>query len=108
MLERRVVFGFALSYRTPAEQVARIPGDLKRIVEQQPRVRFDRAHFQEFSSLGLKFEVVYYVLDPDFNLYMDIQQAMNLAILENFRDRGIAFSFPDHLAELVPGHEESR
>jgi small-conductance mechanosensitive channel len=108
MLERRVVFGFALSYRTPAEQVARIPGDLKRIVEQQPRVRFDRAHFQEFSSLGLKFEVVYYVLDPDFNLYMDIQQAMNLAILENFRDRGIAFCFPDHLAELVPGHEESR
>ncbi len=48
------------------------------------------------------------MLDPDFNLYMDIQQAMNLAILEHFRDRDIAFSFPDHLAELVPGHEESR
>jgi small-conductance mechanosensitive channel len=105
MLERRVVFGFALSYRTPAERLARIPADLKRIIEQQPKVRFDRAHFQEFSSLGLKFEVVYYVLDPDYNLYMDVQQAINLAILLNFRDDGIAFSFPEYLAERVPGRE---
>jgi small-conductance mechanosensitive channel len=94
MLERRVLFEFAIGYRTPAGLVGLIPGMLKGIIEQQPKVRFDRAHFKAFSESGLKFEVVYYVLDPDYNIYMDLQQAINLGILETFRTEGISFSFP--------------
>jgi small-conductance mechanosensitive channel len=57
-------------------------------------VRFDRAHFKEFSDSGLKFEAVYHVLDPDYNLYMDRQQAINLGILDAFREENISFSVP--------------
>jgi small-conductance mechanosensitive channel len=94
MLERRVIFWFAIGHSTAVEQVAAVPGQLKRIIEERPQVRFDRAHFQEFNESGLKFEVVYYVLDPDYNLYMDIQQAINLGMLRAFRAEGISFSFP--------------
>jgi small-conductance mechanosensitive channel len=97
MLERRVVFGFAVAYATPPARVAAIPGLVRRLVEAQPKTRFDRAHFFEFSETGLKFEVVYYVLDPDYNLHMDIQQAVNLGLLEAFRRDGVAFSFPTRI-----------
>ena len=108
MAERRVVLGFTVSYRTAPEQVLLIPGELRRIIEGQARVRFDRAHLQALGSLGLVFEVVYYVLDPDFNLHMDIQQAIHLAILAHFRQEGIAFACPTVLAMRVPELVETR
>ncbi len=94
MFERRIVFSIGVVYETPVEQVAAIPGMLREIVEAQDRVRFDRAHFQSYGDFALNYEVVYYVLDSDFNLYMDIQQAINLAIFRRFADEGIAFAYP--------------
>jgi len=52
---------------------------LREAVEANARTRFDRAHFKEFGDSALVFEVVYFVLDPDFNTYMDIQQAIKTA-----------------------------
>jgi len=43
---------------------------------------------------ALVFEVVYYVLSPDYNVYMDIQQEINLELLREFRKEGIDFAFP--------------
>ena len=40
------------------------------------------------------FETVYYVLSPDYNTYMDIQQAINLQIFEKFGETGIEFAYP--------------
>ncbi|HEX6599670.1 MAG TPA: mechanosensitive ion channel family protein [Gemmatimonadaceae bacterium] len=94
MQERRVTFGFGVTYDTPRSTVARIPGMVRRAVEQQGDVRFDRAHFQGFGESALKFEVVYYVLSPDYNRYMDIQQAINLEIMEQFEGEEIEFAFP--------------
>jgi small-conductance mechanosensitive channel len=42
----------------------------------------------------LVFEVVYFVLSPDYNLYMDIQQNVNLAIYEQFAAEEIEFAYP--------------
>jgi len=47
-----------------------------------------------FGESSYDFEVVYYVLDPDFALYMDIQQAVNLKIVRAFAERGIEFAYP--------------
>ncbi len=56
-------------------------------------MRFDRAHFKEYGDSSLNFEVVYYVLSPDYTVYMDIQQAINLAIFRKSQDQGIGFAF---------------
>jgi small-conductance mechanosensitive channel len=59
----------------------------------QPRVRFDRAHFKGYGDSALLLEVVYYVLDRDYNVYMDVQQALNLEIARRFRAEGIEFAY---------------
>ncbi|HET8654147.1 MAG TPA: mechanosensitive ion channel family protein [Longimicrobiaceae bacterium] len=94
MEERRIVFSFGIDFRTSRDDVARIPETVREIIQALPDTRFDRAHFKSFGASSLDFEVVYYVLKPDFNLYMDRQQAINLAMLDRFTERGIEFAFP--------------
>jgi small-conductance mechanosensitive channel len=67
---------------------------IREIVQAQPGVRFDRAHFQSFGDSALLFEVVYVVLNPDYMTYMDIQQAINLGIARTFTHEGIEFAYP--------------
>lgn len=100
MLERRILFSVGVTYQTPAERVRKIPQWLRQAVEAQPQARFDRAHFKEYGHSALVFEVVYYVLDRDYNVYMDVQQAVNLAILERFAREGIEFAYPTHTLHI--------
>ncbi|MFN3484834.1 MAG: mechanosensitive ion channel family protein [Planctomycetota bacterium] len=94
MYERRVVFTIGVTYETPYEKLTAIPGMLRSIVEAQPNVRFDRAHFQRYGEYALVFEVVYFVQRPEYNVYMDVQQAINLEIYRRFAAEGIEFAYP--------------
>jgi small-conductance mechanosensitive channel len=94
MQERRVQFSFNLDYETPHELVQKVPGMVKAIIEsQQAGIRFDRAHFKGYGENALQFEVVYMLPTPDFNAYMDVQQAINLAMLKQFRELGVDFGY---------------
>lgn len=92
MYERRVEFPINVSYDTPLDKVTLIPALLREIVEAQQHVRFDRAHLKTHGDVSLTFEVVYFVLSSDFNLYMDIQQAINVAIFRRFAEEHIEFA----------------
>ena len=94
MFERRVVFSVGVTYQTPPDKLRRMPDIIREAVERQDNVRFDRAHFQKYGDFALVFETVYYVLSPDFNMYMDVQQEINLLIYERFVDEGIEFAYP--------------
>lgn len=94
MEKRRIVFSFRVTYQTPNELLKRIPAMVKRAVEAQTLTELDRAHFLRFGDSSLDFEVVYYVLDPDYNKYMDRQQAINLSMKEQFEAAGIEFAYP--------------
>ncbi len=106
MYERRVVFSVGIEYDTPAEKVEMVPTVLREAVEVQDQIRFDRAHFKEFGASSLDFETVYYVLSPDYALYMDIQQAINLQIYRRFAEEGLSFAFPTQTihVETLPEH----
>jgi len=92
MMERRVVFTLRVPFGTPVAKMAVIPALLREIVTGQAGVRLDRAHFREIGEAALCFEVVYFVLDPDYNHYMDVQQAINFEILGRFDTGGIGFA----------------
>ena len=94
MFERRVVSSFGVTYQTPAAKLRRIPEIIREIVQGQAKVRFDRAHFQKLGDSALSFEFVYYVLTPDYNHYMDVQQNINLALLEQLAAEGVEFAYP--------------
>lgn len=101
MFERRVVFGFGVTYGTPPADLARIPELLRDIVARQHLARFDRAHLATFGASALEFEVVYYVRDPDYNRYMDTQQAINLELIEALQAAGVEFAFPTQTIHLA-------
>jgi small-conductance mechanosensitive channel len=107
MAERRVVFTLGVTYQTPPDKLKAIPDIIRDIVNSQQPVRFDRAHFQGYGDFALRFEIVYYVLDPDYNRYMDIQQAINLTIFETFQDRGIDFAYPTRTIHIAPARDEA-
>jgi small-conductance mechanosensitive channel len=94
MQERRVLFTIGVTYQTPYETIQTIGATLRQIIEAQSHARFDRAHFKEYGDSALIFEVVYYVTTPDYNLYMDVQQQINLEIYRRFQDAGIEFAYP--------------
>jgi len=94
MFERRVVFSVGVTYQTPREKLESIPVTIRKIVESQEKTRFDRSHFKAYGDFSLVFETVYYVLAPDYNVYMNIQQAINFGIHEAFEREGIEFAYP--------------
>lgn len=94
MQERRIVFKFSVPYGTRAEDAEAIPQAVRRIIEAEPQARFDRAHLQAFGDNGLTYEVVYIVLDPGYNLYMDLQQKINLALMRELQALGVPFAVP--------------
>ena len=69
-----MVFSFGVLYTTPVAVLEQIPSLVKEIIQGIDQTRFDRADFVAFGDSALNFEVVYHVLDPDYNLSMDIQQ----------------------------------
>ena len=107
MEERRAVFAIGVIYQTTEVQLRLIPQIVRETIEMQPHARFDRAHFKAYGESSLDFEVVYYLADPDFNLYMDIQQSINLTLFSRFAQEKIEFAYPSRTVYLVnpPGQE---
>jgi small-conductance mechanosensitive channel len=94
MQERRVVFTIGVTYDTSRELLGAIPAMLKDAVTAQDQTRFDRSHLKAYSSSSIDFETVFQVLSSDYNLYMDIQQAIYLDIHDRFAEAGVSFAFP--------------
>jgi small-conductance mechanosensitive channel len=110
MERRRIVFKLNVVYQTTAKQLEEIPKIVRSIIEEQPDIAFDRGHFQGYGNSSLDFEFVYFVLSPDYNKYMDIQQAINLKVYEEFEKQGIEFAYPTQTLFLnkETGNEENK
>jgi small-conductance mechanosensitive channel len=89
LTERRVEFTIGVSYAMPAAKLGLVPTIMREAIEDQPQTRFDRAHFKQYGENALIFEAAFYFRDPDYNRYMDIQQAINLAIYGRLQQEGI-------------------
>jgi small-conductance mechanosensitive channel len=94
MQERRVAFNLDVTFDTPADVLARLPRMVEEIIKAQEAVRFERSHVSSFGESAIRIETVYFVLDPDYTKYMDIQQAINLEILRRFSSENVRFAFP--------------
>jgi small-conductance mechanosensitive channel len=100
MEHRRAAFNLDLAFDTPPDKVASVPRMVQQVVEAQPLTRFDRSHLLSVEQSGLRVETVYVVLDPDYNKYADIQQAINLEILRRFQREQIQFGFATRTVNL--------
>lgn len=94
MEQRRILFNLGVTYQTTPQQLRIIPDLIKTTIEAQEGVTFDRAHFASYGDSSLNFEVVYFVMSGDYNVFMDINQQINLSIFEVFAEKGIEFAYP--------------
>lgn len=92
--KRRLLLAFGVLYQTPAEVLERIPEMIEEVFGGIERARLERAHFKSFGDSSLDFEVVYWVPSPEYKDAMDIQQAVNLALVRRFAQEGIEFAYP--------------
>ncbi len=93
MQQRRIQFKIGLAYETTSRQLEKIPQMIQKIIESIPETRFDRAHFQGYGDFSLNIEVVYFVLNADYNRYMDIQQRINLEIKKMMEEEKVIFAY---------------
>ena len=94
MRERRIVFTVGVVCQTPVEKVMAISPMIKRVINAHQNARFDRAHFKSFGDFALIYEVVFYVLRPDYNTYMDVQQSIDFRLMEELQKAEIEFAYP--------------
>jgi small-conductance mechanosensitive channel len=94
MTNRRVVFTLRANPGTAPGLAAKVPAALRAIVENKDKVRFDRAHLKTLAQDYIEFEVVYYMLDANYLLFMDTQQAVILESMQMFADLGVSTTTP--------------
>jgi len=101
MDKRRVVFNVGVTYDTPVSKIKKVPGMIKKIFDKMELATLDRVHFNKFNDSNLNFEIVYYVDSSEYNIYMDKNQDIHLAIKELFDKEKIEFAFPTSTVHLV-------
>jgi small-conductance mechanosensitive channel len=104
--DRRAVFVLGVSYDTPYEKLELIPRIVREAIEAQESTRFDRSHFKEYGPSSLVYENVFFFTSPNFNAYMDAQQAINLQIFRRFGEEGIKFAIPTTNVVMRPSSDE--
>lgn len=92
--ERRVVFGFSVALTAKPEQIEDVVATVRGFIEAEARTRLDRGHFLAIQEYGYALEFVYYVLDPGYGVYADIQQRINLQIMRKLAALGLELAVP--------------
>lgn len=93
------VANITITYDTPPAKVERAVQIIKEILSQTEEVSRDpelvpRVVFNEFKDCALNILVVYWVKPPDYGLFLEVSQRVNMAILRQFNAEGIEFAFP--------------
>ena len=83
-----------MRYDTPEQKLKSLPDLYKQIINKQQHAKFDRCHLVAFGDFSLAYEVLYFIDNSDYKVYLDIQQNIYLEIMNAFAEQGIDFAFP--------------
>jgi len=103
MEKRREAVTLGVTYETTKEKLEKIPELVKKVVDGVDIATFDRCHFSTYGDFSLNFDIVYYIDEPDYGLYMNVKQKVNLGIFEAFSKEGIEFAYPTQLVYTKKG-----
>jgi small-conductance mechanosensitive channel len=92
--ELRALTTIRVTYETPSDKLQSIPTLLESIVREQANARFERCHLKTLGDSALHFELSYFVQQPNLNPLLDLQQAVNFRIIDEFRRLGVEFDYP--------------
>jgi small-conductance mechanosensitive channel len=102
MTERRIAFGFGVALNTSRADVERVVLGVKAIIGKIENARLGRGHMTAFGESSLNLEFVYYMLDPGFDRYRDVQQQINFAIMDLLDTLGVKLAVPARVVHSAP------
>jgi small-conductance mechanosensitive channel len=94
MEKRRIKYDIGVVYGTSSKKLKEIPKIIEEIVKKEKDATFGRVRFTTFGDFALIFEVLYHINESDFDLYLEVQERINLGIYEEFEKNKIEFAFP--------------
>jgi len=97
---RRVQVNIAVALETEKEKLERINDLLKKAVESVEKTAFAFARLSNFGVYSVNYTLAYYINEIDYNNFMRLQEAVNIAILENLRKEGISIAYPIQVVRL--------
>ncbi|MDD5459510.1 MAG: mechanosensitive ion channel family protein [Phycisphaerae bacterium] len=88
-----------ITYNSGHTKAARAVGIIKEILSAVPEINTDtekppRVYFNEFNDCSLNIYMSYWVKPPDYWVYQDVNQRINLEMMKRFEAEKIEFAFP--------------
>ena len=107
LAKRLVIASISVTCETPYQKLERIPTILQEVVEAQENTQFARAHLSEYGASSYNYQLVYSTLSPDFGVYMDARQAVNLGVIQRFQEEGIEMAYPTQVVYVSERDKQS-
>ena len=94
MDERRSQFDIGVVYQTSHEELKSIPLLVEEAAKNVDDVLFERCRFKSFGDSALIFDVVIWVKDREYGVYLEKIEAVLLNIHEAFEREQLSFAYP--------------
>lgn len=92
---RRIVYHIGAAYDTPVKKLRKVKKELIKIIESfGEKVELHRCHLRNMGESSLDFEIVFHILERDYDLYMETNEEINFKILELFEKEKVEIPFP--------------
>ncbi|QDK37902.1 mechanosensitive ion channel family protein [Bdellovibrio sp. NC01] len=106
MWKRRVSLKFGVPFETSSQILSQIPQWIKGFIEEEKLLSFERSHFSEIGASSFNIETIFWVTDPDYNKYMDLQQILLFKIINRLRDEKVSIALPAQAFQLQDFDED--
>jgi small-conductance mechanosensitive channel len=96
MQQRRVVFTVGIDYKVSDAQLRQVKSIITAIFAKlsPQQITLARVHLKTLHETALIFEIAYDVLGKEYDLYLDLQEQINLELLKQLRQAKIPLAHP--------------
>ena len=94
MKQRRALFILGVAHGTPHEKLVQVPKLVEAAVARYARARFTSCRLKNLGESALEYEVMFFVPHEGADELAEATDIVNLAIVKEFADAGIAFAHP--------------
>jgi MscS family membrane protein len=95
-IQRRSKFSIGLTYQTKPSQIKSIIKEIENFINNHSSVIKDetRIHLFEFDNSSLNIQILYFVDTLEYDIYLNVRQEINYAIIEIVERNGSEFAYP--------------
>ena len=94
-LSRRSSFLIGLSYKTTEETMRNVLQDIRQLLHEHSMIEPDpTVRFRQFSPSSLDISIIFFVLTPQMDEFLKVQEEINFKILSIVTARGAEFAYP--------------